>query len=323
MKAPLKHGGPRSHGQQGGPLGRILVRWQQLETRAQGVERLARAVEMPLEAGQARHQDRRLARLRLRVEFLECRAQQRLRAAALAAKVVILGRTPQQVDMAGAGDGLGVRDAAPQLKRALEQRGRLAGGAHRLGRRRGVHARRERGTAVAGREVVGGDRGAERGARIACRRPPLQGLSERPMQIDPLAGQQVVLHHFAQQRVAERVAAFGVHDHEVAGDRRAQALAKLARVQPGGLGEQVVLEPTTDREHAQELLRAVGQVLDPQYQRVAQRAREHSTAVAIRRQQLLHEQRVALRARVQAIYQLGAGRGAQGCRSAPLRARRA
>ena len=91
----------------------------------------------------------------------------------------------------------------------------------------------------------------------------------------------------------------------------AQALLELARVQPRDLGQQVVVEPATDREHAQEPLRTVGKPLDPEHQRVAQRPGEGAAAVEARSQELLHEQRVALRARVEAFHQLGCRRGAE------------
>ena len=71
------------------------------------------------------------------------------------------------------------------------------------------------------------------------------------MQLGALAGQQVVDDDLAQQRVAERVAALLVGDHELGGDGLAHRVAQRARVDPGGLGEERVVQPPAGREHPQ------------------------------------------------------------------------
>ena len=147
-----------------------------------------------------------------------------------------------------------------------------------------------------------GDAGREVGAAVGGQAvgAVLERAGEREVHVRPLAGQQVVDHDLAQQRVAEHVAALLVGDDELGGDGLAQRVAQRARVDAGGGGEDLVVEPAARREHAQRLLRVRREALDPQHQRVAQRRRERAAAVRARRQQLLGEQRVALAAREQA-----------------------
>ena len=155
-----------------------------------------------------------------------------------------------------------------------------------------------------GRQVGAAVRGHALGA-------PLERAREREVQLGALARQQVVDDDLAQQRVPERVAALLVGDHELGGDGLAHRVAQRARIDPGGLGEDRVIQPPAGREHAQRLLRVRGQPLDPQHQRVAQRRRERAAPVRPGREQLLGEQRVALRAAEQPRQQVLAGRLAE------------
>jgi hypothetical protein len=140
---------------------------------------------------------------------------------------------------------------------------------------------------------------------------PLERLRERPVQLGPLARQQVVLDDLAQQRVAEGVAALGIGDDDLAGDRLAQPFVQLAPLDAGGVLEQAVVEPAPDREHAQQLGRRRREALDAHHQRVAKRGGQRAAPVEAGGEQLLGEQRVALAARVQALDELGGGRCAQ------------
>ena len=135
-------------------------------------------------------------------------------------------------------------------------------------------------------------------------RARLERAGEREVQLRALAGQQVVGDDLAQQRVAEGVAALLVGDDELRGGGLPQRLAQRARIDPGGLGEHGVIEPAAGGEQPQQLLGRTRQALDPQHQRVAQRRRQRAAAVEAGRQQLLGEQRVALRAREQPAEQV-------------------
>ena len=73
---------------------------------------------------------------------------------------------------------------------------------------------------------------------------------------------------------------------------------------PLGLGQQPVVEPLADGNQPQQLLRGLGQLLDPQHQRVAQRVRGGAEPVDAGREQLLAEQRVAAGALPQPLQQL-------------------
>ena len=83
----------------------------------------------------------------------------------------------------------------------------------------------------------------------------LERARQRQVHVRPLARQQVVDHDLAQERVAEHVAALLVGDDELGGDGLAQGVAQRARVDAGGGGEDLVVEPAARREHAQRLLR--------------------------------------------------------------------
>ena len=72
-----------------------------------------------------------------------------------------------------------------------------------------------------------------------------------------------------------------------------------------------MVQPPARREQPQHLLRLAAQPLDPQHQRVAQRRRQRAAAVRAGREQLLGEQRVALRAREQPVEQVLARRLAE------------
>ena len=120
----------------------------------------------------------------------------------------------------------------------------------------------------------------------------------------------------ADERVAEAVRALGRRDEHLVGDRLARALHQLGRAQPGDRLEQ----PVRDRavEHgggADDGLRGGGEPLDAGEQRVAQRlGQQPAVAVLGVREQLLGEQRVALRAAEEPLGQLVRGRLLQDAR---------
>src|SRR3954469_12309730 len=132
-------------------------------------------------------------------------------------------------------------------------------------------------------------------------RPALERLGERVVQLGALAGQQVVDHDLAQQRVAEGVAVVVGGDDEVAGDRLAQGGEERRAVHAADLGDQRVVDALADREHAQDLLGGIAELLEADHQRVAEVLGQRAAAVDAGGEQLLHEKRVALAARVQTL----------------------
>ena len=195
---------------------------------------------------------------------------------------------------------LRVGHPVPQLERPLEQRLRLAVGVDALGGRRRAHRPLERGGLLAGGAVVVGDRGGQHARR---RRARSSARASARWSGGALARQQVVLDDLAQERVPEAVGPVLGHE-DVAVDRLAQRVAQRALVEAAGLGQQPVVEPLADGNEPQQLLRGLGQLLDPQHQRVAQRVRRGAEPVDAGREQLLAEQRVAARALPQPLQQL-------------------
>ena len=128
----------------------------------------------------------------------------------------------QQGDLVDARDGLGVRNAVPQLERALEQQRGLPERVDGLGRDARADARAEGGALVAGRGVVMRDPGGQLRARGAVGGAALERARERAVELDALAREQVVGDDLAQERVAERVAVVGLGDDKVARDALAQ-----------------------------------------------------------------------------------------------------
>ena len=144
-------------------------------------------------------------------------------------------------------------------------------------------------------------------------RSRLERLGEGAMQGASLARQQVVVHDLLDERVAERIALHavaGLDDEEMAADRGAESVEQFVLGQAGDLGEQLVLDATAgDRGHAQDgrcCLRHCGDVSE---QDLAERRREAraGAALAARGQQLLGEERVAVRAAVDIRHELGVG----------------
>ena len=217
---------------------------------------------------------------------------------------------PQQLHVVVAGAHLGVGHAVPQLERALQQRHRLAVRVDALGGAGRVHRPLERGGLLAGGGEVVGHGGGQDGAGLLVD-ALLERAGERQVEGGALTGQQVVLDHLAQQRVAEAVAAVVVGDQDVVVDRLAQRVAKRALVEAAGLRQQRVVGALGNGDEPQDLLRGLGQALDAQHQRVAQRVRRGAAAVEAGGEQLLAVQRVAARALPQPLQQVGLGRRAE------------
>jgi hypothetical protein len=197
------------------------------------------------------------------------------------------GAQPGEVDVHERG---GVGHCVPQPERALEVRQRLrhAEDGLRLARRRDRGGQRLLG--AAGRRPVRRQLRRHRGA--AAR----ELLSQPPVQLLALAGQQRRVDRLGQQRVAETEAARCLHRHQHAmlhrlpqrlahlglGQRRHRAEQWVAHVAAGGRGQP---------QHA------LGRRVEPRgalQQHLAQATRQRAALVAGGGQQLLGEERVAL-----------------------------
>ena len=199
--------------------------------------------------------------------------------------------------MRAAGDRLRVGQPVPQLERPLV----LLQGLHVSrrpgpGRRQGPAERLR--CVVRGGPVVGD---LERRRARGQLGPRLQQCGESRMQTGVLAGQHVLVDHLAQQRVAEAVTLL-VDGEDRGVDGLAQIGVELGRRPVADQLQQGVVDPVAgDGGHLNGLLRAVGESLDPDVQRVAQRV-GHVDATARRRAgELGHEVGQALAAPVDEI----------------------
>jgi hypothetical protein len=240
----------------------------------------------------------------------------------VAVEVVGIGGAREHRRVVGTGERLGVGDARPERERALEQAPGLAVGVDGVGRLGRAQRGDQRGRLVARGEVVVGDLGGELGVGGAVH-AALERPCEREVQLGALARQQVVVHDLAQEGVAEGVLAVLGHDDDVTRDGLAQGLAQHAGVQARGLRQRGVVQPAPGREQPQDLLRGLGEGLDADHERIAQRRRQLAAAVEPRGEQLLGEQGVALAALVQAIDESVFGRAPEDVRQllGQLRAR--
>ena len=114
------------------------------------------------------------------------------------------------------------------------------------------------------------------------------------MQPDPLAGQQVVVHRLAEQRVPEGVARALRHQH-VHLDRLAQRLLEHARLDSGGSRQQAVGDPAAgDAGRPDDLAGGVVEPVEADEQEVGEVGRHPTTGATGRSDELLDEERVAL-----------------------------
>ena len=212
----------------------------------------------------------------------------------------------------------GSGDVRPQVERPLVLRVR---GLERerllrsLGR---GQRRRERPLVVARRRPVVGELGPVRRLRGGRgRRVGLERQRALAVEPPPLAGEQLVVGHLGQERVAERVALGSlrrrVDDEDLAGDRRPQRrLEPVGAVGgPGDRDEQVVVDPASrdgdDPEHVVDVLGhrcQAGQEDLPQRRRQAAGRR-----LGLRQQQLLDEERVAVGSAMDPGHEVRVGRG--------------
>jgi len=289
-----QHEGLRARVEQRAALRRDLAGRQQRQRVLAGGQRLLAAAEVPLRVVQRLQQARGTAWLLALVDERQRRPGQRLLADGVAVEVVGLGGAPEQRRAVGARERLRVGDAIEELDRALEQRRRLAVGVNALGGAGGEHRRAQRRRLVAGRGEVVGDLGGEVDAQPLALGARLERLREAQVERRALPGQEVVVHHLAQQRVAEAIAPVGVDGDDVVGHRLAQRLAQGRRLEAGPGAQELVVELLAHGNDAQDLLRGRGQPLDAHHERVAERRGQRAPAVESGCQQLLDEEWVTL-----------------------------
>ena len=309
--AALEHQERHAAAQQLGALGAAIALGQQVEGAAQRGAALLAPAERPLGARQLAEHLRETVGRAVALELGDRQPQQLGAAVVVDVGAVRGGGADEHVGVRGAGERLGVGHPVPDLQRPLEQPGGLAVGVHAGGGGGRLHAGAQRRRLIAGRAEVVRHPGGDPDVLGAGGGAALEGAGEREVQLRVLAGEQVVVDDLAQQRVAEAVHAVGARDDQVARRGLAHRDPQLGGVEPAGVGEQRVVGALGDGEHAQDLLRGVGEPLGADHQRVAQRRRQRAAAVAAGRQQLLGEQRVPLAAAVQALDERRLGCGVE------------
>ena len=193
-----------------------------------------------------------------------------------------------------------------QLERLLVVLCRLVGAAHRAGLPAGLDAGVQRGVEVQGQARVAGQLGGGPADRAVAQR---RGV--RRVQAHPFARQQVVVHRLPEQGVPERVAPLP-GDEEVHLHRLAQPVVQGARVEPGGRGEQLVGHPAPGHAGgAHDLARGVVDPVEAHQQHVGEVVGDPATRGRRRADQLLDEERVALRP-VDDVLHLGGRESAPG-----------
>ena len=212
-----------------------------------------------------------------------------------------IGEAAQQLDL------VDVRRPVFAARPAATAPERGRGGSGR--RRRHRRARRRRrprssaGSAAASRSgavPVLGERGPFRGAARVLGRRGVERLGERGVERAALAGQQLAVHRFAGERVAERVPVSLANEH-VGIQELMQRGAERLHVHSRGRLQRCVVDPAPGGRHdLQQPPRRIRHARDADQQQRAQRGRQLGSGLPgrARSQQLLGEVRVALRARV-------------------------
>ncbi len=196
---------------------------------------------------------------------------------------------PAQLDRVG--------NLRPQLERALDVRECFGIRVHALGLMGGIERRAQRASSVVRGVPVPRQLAGQRG-RAAFAPLGMLGeqLGEPGVEPYPLAGEQVVVHGLAHERMPEqvRLAVLLDHEHLVFGGG-AQAVGQLdfRRARERG-DEPVIRAPADHRNDAQKALRALGERVDARQHDVAQRCR-YQLPGAARGDQLFGEERVSFR----------------------------
>ncbi len=247
------------------------------------------------------------ARIGLGVHQLERAPQQGLLARRVAGLVRGQGGVSQELELVDPGKLLRLGNPLPERERTLEQRLGFGEGVHALGGEPRPRRGRERARLIAGRGPVVRHLGGDVCAALAALDPLFQLAGEGGMHLGPLARQEVLVDHLAQQSVAEAVALVANGHHDVARHRIAQRIAQIRGVEARhGRHEQMVGGGLAG-EPADQLLRARGQPLHAQHQRVAQGRRQRAAPVESGGQDLLGVEGVSLAARVDPLHEVGVG----------------
>ena len=288
---------------------RARARRQQLDRAIERVEAVPAGAGLPQRVAEPQVERGGAQRLGLRVEGCERLTDQRDRPRRLSARHRARGGVAQHLGAVHPGALLRVGHARPQLERALEVAAGLLVGVQALGRDPRPHARPERAAELVGGAPVA--RELRRDRRLGHVAEQIRALLERlgdpAVQRRVLAWEQVVVDRLADERVAEAVHPVGADHEHLVGDRLARALHHLGGGEPGdGLEQPVRDRPVEHGGRAHHRLGGGSEALDAREQDVAQRLGQlPAVAVLGRRQQLLREQRVALRAAEEPLGQRG------------------
>ena len=297
-------------GEEPGSLGARVV-GNQLEGVLKRLPALLGPGQRPLDRGAIAERGRLAGRLGLLVELVDGVIDQLQRAVVGAVEVMRPPGSQEQLGEVAAGKPLGVVDAVPELERPVEESGggaarpgllRLAGGTDRRGKSLRLVARSV---------VVVGDGGAEPDARIALGAALGERPRDRQVQVGALARQQVVVKDLAQEHVAELVAVLLAAVDELGADRVAERPVERPRVEAGDLGDERVVGAAGHRERPQCHLGLLGQALEPDQKRVAERRRQGAAPVGSGGDHLLGEERVAVGAAEHPLDHLGRGSGVE------------
>ena len=225
-KARLHHAASRELGEQLRARGARLVR-QQREPLAQRLERVVLPVLAPERLAEPLLDQRGAAGIGVGVHELERAPQQGLLAGRVAGLIRGHGGVAQKLELVDSCELFRIGHPLPQRERTLKQRLGLGEGVHALGGQPGPRRGRERPRLVAGRgPVVRRLRGDVR-ASLAALDSLLELAGEGGVHLCPLSRQQVLVHHLAQQSVAEAVALVAHGHHDVARHGLAQRIAKI------------------------------------------------------------------------------------------------
>ena len=204
----------------------------------------------------------------------------------------LLGGPGRELGEVEPGELGGVRHVGPQRERALEVRERLGEAEDRLRLARRLDRRDERLPGAACRRPVRRELGRGR-RRLAAR----ELVGEPRVQLLALAGQQRGVDRLGEERVAEAKAPSLIGDEDAVLDGTAQRLAHVVLRQPRRGAQQRVADVAPGRgRQPQHALRPAVEARHASQQQLAQPARELAALVARRGEELLGEERVALRA---------------------------
>ncbi len=248
---------------------------------------------------EAYEEDSRPGRVRRDLALGHREAPERNRASHVAGVEARLGGPVEQGGAVDPGPSARIGQPLAELERALVQGARLRVGAGDRGRVGGANGCVESGGEVARREQVVRQLGRSAGRRRAGEvRPLRQDPRQGGVEPNPLAGEEIVVDRLGQERVPEgKLPAGRFDDQECPIDRISQGAVQVGgRAVPRRLHQLHADRPSSGRDDAE---RPAGRSLDrpdARQEKVPQRRRKRRRRPGVGRDELLGEERVALRA---------------------------